>query len=217
MTKSIEDTINLLVQDNVMPAPRLKITLALCVLVPLSIALVCLASVWTSMPLRADYALKISEPYVLAKQAIPVLLLLSLVPILTALFRPEGRIGRLIFLPIGVIGILFVLVFTELFAQPIISWSTLIVGKSIPQCLIGVNIIALAGLGISLYILRQGAVTHPVLCGFLAGILAGSLAAFLYAFICTEDSPLFYGVWYSLAVLGTGGIGAIMGNKILRW
>lgn len=217
MTTPIEDTINLLVKDTVAPKPRFSVALALGILIPMGIGLMYLASLWTSIPLRDDYALKISEPYVLAKQAIPFLLLLSLTPILTALFRPEAKTDRMVFVPLAVAGILLVVVLTELITQPIQAWSGLVFSKNPIQCLIGVNIIATAAFATNFYILRQGAVTRPILSGFVAGILAGSFGAFLYAFICTEDSPLFYGVWYSLAVLGTGGIGAIIGHKALRW
>ena len=35
--------------------------------------------------------------------------------------------------------------------------------------------------------------------GALAGIAAGGIAAFLYAFHCTDDSPLFVTLWYTIA------------------
>ena len=41
--------------------------------------------------------------------------------------------------------------------------------------------------------------------------------AALYAIHCTEDSPLFYAVWYGLAILVATAIGAALGRFLLRW
>ena len=48
-------------------------------------------------------------------------------------------------------------------------------------------------------------------------ILAGAWATMIYAFFCTEDSPAFYGLWYSVGIMITGGIGALAGRIFLRW
>ena len=217
MTTQIEDTINLLVKDTQPSLPRHKIIVALILLVPVTFGLVCLAAICTAMPLRAEYFSALSDPYVVAKQAIPALLLLSLLPILRLLSRPEAEPRRILLIPLCIAGIVDVLIIAELITQPASTWSTLIIGKSLPQCFLGIGMIASATLGISLYLLRYGAVTRPVLSGFLAGVLAGSLGAFLYAFLCMEDSPLFYGIWYSLAVVLIVGFGAVLGHKTLRW
>ena len=217
MNTPINDTIALLVKDTTPPFSRQKIVWALILLFPASIGLTYLASICTDTPIRADYFSALRQSFVLAKQAIPALLILGLLPILAALFRPESKPQRTWLYLLGIAGIIDILIITELITQPAHKWGPLILGNSLPQCLIGISVIASASLGITLYILRQGAVTHPILSGFLAGLLAGALGVFLYAFLCTEDSPLFYGIWYSLAVLLMGGFGAILGQKILRW
>ena len=43
--------------------------------------------------------------------------------------------------------------------------------------------------------------TRPRASGALAGLLAGAIAAAIYALHCTETSPLFYAIWYGLAIL----------------
>ena len=45
----------------------------------------------------------------------------------------------------------------------------------------------------------------------------GGLATAVYAFHCTEDSPLFYAVWYVLAILAVTAVGALVGARALRW
>lgn len=53
--------------------------------------------------------------------------------------------------------------------------------------------------------------------GALAGVTAGGLAAAIYAMVCIEDNPGFYGLWYSVDMLITGVIGAVLGKLALKW
>ena len=45
------------------------------------------------------------------------------------------------------------------------------------------------------------------------GCSRGGAAAAVYALHCTEDSPLFYAVWYGLAILAATGVGALLGAR----
>jgi hypothetical protein len=65
--------------------------------------------------------------------------------------------------------------------------------------------------------LRAGAPTRPAAAGAIAGLLGGGLAATLYAINCTDDSPLFVAVWYSLAIAAVSLIAAMAGRSMLRW
>ena len=78
-------------------------------------------------------------------------------------------------------------------------------GRSNGQCLVFISLMSLPLLAATLAALRRGASTRPVLSGALAGLLSGGAAAAVYALRCTEDSPLFYGLWYVLAILGVTG------------
>ena len=53
--------------------------------------------------------------------------------------------------------------------------------------------------------------------GFASGLLAGSLGALGYALACPEVSPTFVAVWYTLGILLSGGLGAWLGPRVLRW
>ena len=77
--------------------------------------------------------------------------------------------------------------------------------------------ISLPILAISLWILRRGASTRPPVAGALAGLMSGGVATALYAIHCTEDSPLFYVTWYSLAIQLVTAVGAALGSQVLRW
>ena len=38
-----------------------------------------------------------------------------------------------------------------------------------------------------------------------------------YALACTEASPAFVAVWYTLGIIVTGAVGALLGPRVLRW
>lgn len=85
------------------------------------------------------------------------------------------------------------------------------------KCLFSVGVLSLIPFGAFLMGLRAGAPSRPDIAGALAGVAAGALAASLYALHCNDDSPLFVGVWYSLAVALVGGSGWFAGRRCLRW
>ena len=55
------------------------------------------------------------------------------------------------------------------------------------------------------------------MAGALAGAAAAGIAATLYASNCPDDSPLFVASWYPLASLITVAVGAVAGDRFLRW
>jgi hypothetical protein len=69
----------------------------------------------------------------------------------------------------------------------------------------------------AVWALRGLAPTRLRLAGFAAGVFAGSLGAFGYSFACPEASAAFVAVWYSVGILLSGLLGAVMGPKLLDW
>ena len=65
--------------------------------------------------------------------------------------------------------------------------------------------------------LRRGAPARPALTGALLGLASAGGIAAGYALHCTEDSPLFFVSWYSLAILLVAGLGALAGRRVLHW
>jgi hypothetical protein len=83
-----------------------------------------------------------------------------------------------------------------------------------PWLVLGFSLPALAG---SFWALRQLAPTRPRAAGAAAGLLAGALAASGYALTCMETSPAFVAIWYSLGIVASGALGALLGPRLLRW
>jgi len=163
-------------------------------------------------PIRADYMEVIFTMTVMAKQAVPLLILLCTLPIAVSLGRPESS-PRL--WPVVVCLLIFPLLFFSAISTQ--NWSELALRPSLLRCLVSIPVLALPLTLAQLWSLRQDAVTRPWVAGATAGFAAGAGATVIYALTCTEDSPGFYGLWYLLGILASGGIGAGAGRVFLRW
>jgi len=94
---------------------------------------------------------------------------------------------------------------------------SMMMGGSWRVCFGYIVALALPGLAGTLFVLRGMAPTRPALAGFAAGAFAGGLAATVYGLHCGESTMVFVGTWYTLGVLGTGLLGAVVGKWMLRW
>lgn len=166
---------------------------------------------------RPDLGAALMQARVLVKQGFPLLLAVGAFGTALRLAQPGAGAGRWPLALAAVPAVLLLAIVTELRAMPEAGWGAALMGHSIRICLPSVTLLSLPALAGSLWALRRGASTHPVLSGAVAGLLSGGLGAGLYAFFCVEDSPLFYGVWYVLAILGIAGLGALLGARLLRW
>jgi hypothetical protein len=133
-----------------------------------------------------------------------------------ALSRPvtSGHPARRL-LPLAALAIAAVAI--ELAALPAASWGSRLVGSNAMVCLVTVPALAIAPLVALLAVLRSGAPASPALAGAAAGLLAAVAGASLYAFHCFDDSPLFVITWYTLAAVPVILLGALAGQRLLRW
>ncbi len=102
-------------------------------------------------------------------------------------------------------------------AAPADSGEAFWTGSSSVQCLFyvaGLSVPVFLGL---LWSLSRLAPTQLGAAGAAAGLVAGGTAATVYALHCTESSPGFVLLWYSLGVGAASLIGAAIGRKVLRW
>ncbi|NEX48658.1 NrsF family protein [Pseudotabrizicola algicola] len=92
-----------------------------------------------------------------------------------------------------------------------------VLGQTALACLTSITALSLVPLVAGILLLRRAASTRPVLTGALAGVAVSAGVASGYALHCTEDSPLFFGTWYGLAIGMVALVGAWLGHRFLRW
>lgn len=165
--------------------------------------------------LRPDLASALLSPMVAAKTALPLLLAALALPLCLRAVRPGTALRpRAIWaVPLAALGLLLL----ALVLTPAAGRGMAFVGKSLYVCLPSVVVLSLPVTAALIAALRRGAPVRPALCGALAGLTGGAVATALYSLYCTEDSPLFYAVWYSLGIAVAALAGALMGVRLLRW
>jgi hypothetical protein len=65
--------------------------------------------------------------------------------------------------------------------------------------------------------MRRFAPTRPAVAGLVAGLTSGGLAATMYGLHCPEWAASFVATWYSLGIIASGVLGAMIGRRFLRW
>ena len=133
------------------------------------------------------------------------------------LLRPDARLGGLAFAFAAPVLLLGAGVIGELTLVPSDLWGTRLVGTNSVHCLTIIPILSIAPLAALLFVMRAGAPRSPRLAGALAGLASAGIAATLYASNCPDDSPLFVVSWYPLATLIVVIVGALAGDRLLRW
>ena len=166
---------------------------------------------------RPDLASALANPMVLAKTLLPLLLAALALPLVLRDARPGARYGlpgALIWaVPLAVAGLVVLAFLTVDPADRL----RLFIGHSIPVCLPAITLLSLPMLAGLLMALRRGAPVNPARCGALAGLVSAGLATAIYSTFCVEDSPLFYGIWYSAGIGIATGLGALAGRRLLKW
>lgn len=176
-----------------------------------------LAAVIVVLGLRPDIPAALASPAVALKQLWPIWLAIASGGAVLRLATPGGRTGHWLAALAALPVLLAAAAGLTLVALPAAAWRPAFLGGSAASCLGLVAALSLPILAPVLWALRRGASLHPGLSGALAGLLSGGTAAGLYALHCTEDSPLFYVAWYSLAILAVTALGALLGRRFLRW
>lgn len=136
---------------------------------------------------------------------------------LDRLSRPDSRPvhwARLFAVPLVMLAAITLL---RLGAAPADNGESFWMGSSWAQCplyVAGLSAPVFFGL---LWSLSRLAPTQLGAAGAAAGLVAGGTAATVYALHCTESSPGFVLLWYSLGLGVASLIGAAIGRKVLRW
>jgi len=166
---------------------------------------------------RPDIAIAAESPRVLFKFVVMITLAASAFGLVRALSRPgEPWRHALPFLAVAP-ALAIIAVSAELFLVPSNMWSARLFGANAMACLTFISLVGIGPLAVFLLALRHGAPEKPALSGAVAGLLAGGIAGAFYAAHCTDDSPLFFATWYTIAIAGLVLVGAAGAHRFARW
>jgi hypothetical protein len=133
------------------------------------------------------------------------------------LSRPGAKINWVpVALALPILGIWAIAGFTLIEAEPI-ERSKLFFGETWKSCPLLIAMLSVPVFAAVLHTMKDLAPTRPRLAGFAAGLLSGSVAAVVYCLHCPEMGAPFIGFWYLLGALIPAGVGALIGNSVLRW
>lgn len=194
------------------PPVRTQLAKALLVALPVAAALMLV-----TLGLRPDFMAAMRNPFFDLKFLVTLALAIPAVVISVHLSRPEASLGRWIWLLLLSPFILVAAIVTEMMMPQRMPMMARMMGRSSMLCVSAIPIISLPILGASLLALRRGAPSRPALAGALAGLMSAGFAATIYAAHCIDDSPLFVALWYTIAVVTVGAIGAALGTRVLRY
>jgi hypothetical protein len=131
--------------------------------------------------------------------------------------RPAARLARPQTALLAVILAMALLGLVSWWLNPPEQRPEALMGHSWNGCSFNILLLALPGLAAALWALRGMAPTKPALAGAAAGLFAGALGAAGYALACTETSPSFVALWYTLGMGWSTALGALLGPRLLRW
>lgn len=208
-----DDLIRTLATDtppqSIQPGRMLAFLLPVAVLVAVTVFLAAIGP-------RADLSAALATVRFDFKLLVAAMLAVTALVLLARVARPDAnwRSGALLVLaPL----VLLVGVVLELAVLPGSAWASALIGTNAYVCLTFIPLIGLGPLALFIAFLRNGAPVRPVAAGAIAGVAAGGLAAFLYALHCTDDSPLFVAIWYTIAIAILAAVGALAGRSLVRW
>ncbi len=95
--------------------------------------------------------------------------------------------------------------------------SALFFGKTWLVCPLLIALLSIPVFRMVFLVMREMAPTRPALAGSAAGLLSGAVATLVYCLHCPEMGAPFVGFWYLLGILIPTTVGAIVGNKTLKW
>ena len=178
-------------------------------------ALAAVAMMTVTIHPRPDFALVDHDPRFLFKFVVSLALAVPAAWLVWRAARPQAtpRLASLMIAP----ALLILACAVELYLMPSSTWLPRAIGSNAIYCATCVPIFSIAPMVGLFYALSRAAPANARLAGLVAGLCAGGIGAAAYAAHCTDDSPLFVAVWYSLGVAFMGVVGALLGPRFLRW
>lgn len=207
-----EHLISALAADREAPGPRVGQAMGMALAAGM---IVSLAVFFVALGFRPDIASALGTWRFDAKLAIIGVAVVAAVLDCIRSTRPETL--RAPVLSLIAVGLLAAVVAVELAVVPSSSWLSRMIGSNAVMCLLSIPFLSLAPLIALLWAMRTAAPASPVRAGAAIGVLAAACGSALYATHCFDDSPLFVATWYLLAAVPVVGLGAMAGNRVLKW
>ncbi len=209
-----DDLIDALSRDPVpvMPPVGTLLLRGLAVALPIAAALML-----ATIGVRDDLAESWNDGWFVVKLALVAFLAVAGWRAVRISATPQGRAPLALALAAGALLAVVLAGVTDIGMLGLQDWRDRLVGENAVYCLISIPLLSLAPLAAIVHALRESAPSNPTLAGASAGLLAGGLGAVLYGLHCTDDSPLFLGVWYLSAIAVVTLAGALAGRRWLRW
>ena len=93
----------------------------------------------------------------------------------------------------------------------------LLFGETWDQCPFNIALLSLPTFATGIWAMKGLAPTRPALAGAAVGLLAGAVGALVYALHCPEPAAPFLATWYVLGMAIPAVVGALIGQRLLRW
>jgi len=90
-------------------------------------------------------------------------------------------------------------------------------GGAFPWCVVIIPLLATPTAALLGWLVRDLAPTRLTMTGAALGAVSGGIGAMAYAMYCPVDSAAFVATWYAVAIALCAVIGAVAGQKLLRW
>jgi hypothetical protein len=90
-------------------------------------------------------------------------------------------------------------------------------GTAVAFCVSSILFLSLPAMILTFAAMRKGAPTQPLFAGAVVGTLSASIGAMAYTLACKNDGTAFVATWYTTACAIMAFIGAVVGNRVLRW
>ena len=168
--------------------------------------------------LRDELGAALANPVIASKTVLPLILCLGGVVAALRLMRPDSRVKPHLYLPVLVaLAAGAVLVVGGFVAQPRALWFVELNAASVTQCLGFIILISVPALAVSFSLVSTGATTVPARSGAILGCAVSAGVTAGYSLYCVQDNPVFFVIWYGMAILVMTAIGAVAGARLLRW
>jgi hypothetical protein len=84
-------------------------------------------------------------------------------------------------------------------------------------CVARILFLSLPAVILTFGFMRKAAPTQPLFAGAVIGMLSASVGALAYTLACRNDGMAFVAIWYAVSCVIMAAVGAIVGNRVLRW